>query len=113
LAGIVTYPEKDEVEQLIKGTALTAMIRVAKGLQAQSWPAEVHYDEEHTRAYLEVVSDQLDFLYEIRLREYLRPALPIPRPVRPQTRTATTTAPRCSCAEAVWPMTSTVTRTRS
>src|SRR5690554_721907 len=52
LAGIVTYPEKDEVEQFIKGTALTAMIRVAKGLQAQSWPAEVHYDEENTRAYL-------------------------------------------------------------
>ncbi|MDX9688036.1 BCCT family transporter [Halopseudomonas formosensis] len=78
LAGIVTYPEKDEVEQFIKGTALTAMIRVAKGLQAQSWPAEVHYDEEHTRAYLEVVSDQLDFLYEIRLREYLRPAFAHP-----------------------------------
>ncbi|SFQ56036.1 choline/glycine/proline betaine transport protein [Halopseudomonas formosensis] len=78
LAGIVTYPEKDEVEQFIKGTALTAMIRVAKGLQAQSWPAEVHYDEEHTRAYLEVVSDQLDFLYEIRLREYLRPAFANP-----------------------------------
>lgn len=78
LAGIVTYPEKDEVEQFIKGTALTAMIRVAKGLQAQSWPAEVHYDEENTRAYLEVVSDQLDFLYEIRLREYLRPAFAHP-----------------------------------
>ncbi|MGN5519282.1 BCCT family transporter [Halopseudomonas sp. Lyrl_26] len=78
LAGIVTYPEKDEVEQFIKGTALTAMIRVAKGLQAQSWPAEVHYDEENTRAYLEVVSDQLDFLYEIRLREYLRPAFANP-----------------------------------
>lgn len=78
LAGIVSYPEKDEVEQFIKGTALTAMIRVAKGLQAQSWPAKVHYDEEHTRAYLEVVSDQLDFLYEIRLREYLRPAFAHP-----------------------------------
>lgn len=78
LAGIVSYPEKDEVEQFIKGTALTAMIRVAKGLQAQSWPAEVHYDEENTRAYLEVISDQLDFLYEIRLREYLRPAFAHP-----------------------------------
>src|SRR5690554_1776031 len=79
LAGIVTYPEKDEVEQFIKGTALTAMIRIAKGLQAQSWPAEVHYDEEHSRAYLEVVvPDQLDFLYEIRLRDYLRPAFAHP-----------------------------------
>lgn len=75
LAGIVNYPRKDEVEQFIKGPALTAMIRVAKGLQGQSWPAEVHYDEEHRRAYLEViVPDQLDFLYEIRLRDYLRPA---------------------------------------
>src|SRR5690606_17889239 len=73
LAGIVHYPEKEEVEEFIKGTALTAMIRIAKGLQAQSWPAEVHYDEEHSRAYLEVVvPDQLDFLYEIRLRDYLR-----------------------------------------
>src|SRR5690606_24496528 len=61
LAGIVNYPEKDEVEQFIKGTAMTAMIRVAKGLQAQSWPAEVHYDEEHSRAYLQVVvPEQLD-----------------------------------------------------
>src|SRR5690606_16834183 len=50
LAGIVNYPEKDAVELFIKDTALTAMIRVAKGLQAQSWPAEVHYDEEHRRA---------------------------------------------------------------
>src|SRR5690606_14525024 len=41
LAGIVNYPEKGEVERFIKGTAMTAMIRVAKGLQAQSWPAEV------------------------------------------------------------------------
>ena len=79
LAGIINYPEKDEVEQFIKGPALTAMIRVAKGLQAQSWPAEVHYDEEHSRAYLEVVvPDQLDFLYEIRLRDYLRPAFAHP-----------------------------------
>ncbi|CEA00390.1 choline transporter [Pseudomonas saudimassiliensis] len=79
LAGIVNYPRKDEVELFIKETALTAMIRVAKGLQAQSWPAEVHYDEEHRRAYLEViVPDQLDFLYEIRLRDYLRPAFAHP-----------------------------------
>ena len=79
LAGIVNYPEKDEVELFIKDTALTAMIRVAKGLQAQSWPAEVHYDEEHRRAYLEVITpDQLDFLYEIRLRDYLRPAFAHP-----------------------------------
>lgn len=79
LAGIVNYPEKDAVELFIKDTALTAMIRVAKGLQAQSWPAEVHYDEEHRRAYLEViVPEQLDFLYEIRLRDYLRPAFAHP-----------------------------------
>ena len=79
LAGIVNYPAKDEVELFIKDTALTAMIRVAKGLQAQSWPAEVHYDDEHRRAYLEVITpDQLDFLYEIRLRDYLRPAFAHP-----------------------------------
>src|SRR5690606_6991939 len=79
LAGIVNYPEKDEVEQFIKGTAMTAMIRVAPGLQAQSWPAEVHYDQDHSRAYLEVVvPEQLDFLYEIRLRDYLRPAFAHP-----------------------------------
>jgi len=79
LAGIVNYPKKDEVEQFIKGPALTAMIRVAKGLQAQSWPAEVHYDEENLRAYLEViVPEQLDFLYEIRLRDYLLPAFAHP-----------------------------------
>ena len=57
---------------------MTAMIRVAKGLQAQAWPAEVHYDEEHSRAYLEVMSEQLDFVYEIRMREYLRPAFAHP-----------------------------------
>ena len=78
LAGIVNYPEKDEVEQFLRGTAMTAMIRVAKGLQAQAWPAEVHYDEEHSRAYLEVMSEQLDFVYEIRMREYLRPAFAHP-----------------------------------
>src|SRR5690606_4001764 len=79
LAGIVNYPRKDEVELFIKETALTAMIRVAKGLQAQSWPAEVHYDEEHRRAYLEViVQKQLDLLYEIRLRDDLRHAFAHP-----------------------------------
>ncbi|TBV09622.1 BCCT family transporter [Stutzerimonas kirkiae] len=80
LAGIVNFPRKDEVEHFVRRTVLPSMIRVGKGLEEQGWPARVSYDDDLGRAWLEVVKpEQLDFLYEIRLREYARPSFAYPQ----------------------------------
>ncbi len=48
-------------------------------LARQGWQAEVTYDEENVRAYLEVSrKERVDFLYDIRLCEYLVPDFAYP-----------------------------------
>src|SRR5699024_2999001 len=81
LAGIVDYPEKDTVKDFIVNDVTRAMNRLAQGLTEQNWPARVSTDDDPCRVFLEVEvhkPDQLDFLYEIRLREYELPAFANP-----------------------------------
>ncbi|WP_434457483.1 BCCT family transporter [Stutzerimonas urumqiensis] len=74
LAGLVTFPSRDEVEAFMSSTVLKAMRRVQRGLSEQEWPAEVHVDEAHSRLYLEVFREgQFDFIYEIRLMGHSMP----------------------------------------
>lgn len=74
LAGIVNFPNRSDVEGFIKKTVMPGMQRLSQNLIEQGWPAEAKLDNEHGRAYLEINKpDQLDFIYEVRLREYSRP----------------------------------------
>jgi choline/glycine/proline betaine transport protein len=75
LAGLVNFPDHEQVEAFVATTVVKGMRRVQRALQDRDWPAEVHEDSANGRVYLEVVKeDQLDFLYEIRLVRYATPA---------------------------------------
>lgn len=74
LEGLVTFPQRPEVEAFIETTVRTAMYQVQKELIHQGWNAEVHYDEPTHRVYLEVLRDnEIDFVYEIRLIDHELP----------------------------------------
>ncbi len=80
LAGIVNYPEHEAVQRFIETTVFDSLQRLGRNLRSQDWPAEVHYDPDLVRAYIEVIKpDELDFIYEIRLREYARPSFAFPQ----------------------------------
>lgn len=75
LAGMVNFPDREQVEGFMSSTVLKAMRRVQRELSGQEWTAEVHTDEAHSRLYLEVIKeDQVDFIYEIRMVGYAMPA---------------------------------------
>ncbi|GAA6132854.1 BCCT family transporter [Halopseudomonas sabulinigri] len=75
LAGIVNFPNRADVEGFINKTVLPGMQRLSQNLVEQGWPAEAKLDTEHGRAYVEIVKPgELDFIYEVRLREYTRPS---------------------------------------
>ncbi|MCQ4294488.1 BCCT family transporter [Pseudomonas stutzeri] len=75
LAGMVSFPSREDVDGFMNTTVLKAMRRVQRELSGQEWAAEVHTDEAHSRLYLEVIKDdQVDFIYEIRAVGYAMPA---------------------------------------
>lgn len=75
LAGMVSFPSRQNVDGFMSSTVLKAMRRVQRELSGQEWSAEVHTDEAHSRLYLEVIKDdQVDFIYEIRAVGYAMPA---------------------------------------
>ncbi len=77
--GLVTFPDREEVEQFIATTVRKAMHRVQRELNKQDWTAEVHYDEQTSRIYLEVGKDEyVDFIYDIRMLEHSLPDYAFP-----------------------------------
>lgn len=82
LQGLVTFPERAEVEEFMAGTVRKAMHRVQRELTRQDWMAEVHIDDVNSRIYLDVIKDeQVDFTYEIRLLENPLPDYAYPETV--------------------------------
>jgi choline/glycine/proline betaine transport protein len=74
LAGLVDFPKKEPVLEFINGPATESLQKVKEELKSQDWPAEFTTDEEHNRIILSVEKENdLDFAYEIRLRDYLLP----------------------------------------
>ena len=58
----------------IYGAAEESLKQVRDELKSQDWPAEFAEDKEHNRIMLTVERDkELDFAYEVRLRDYLLP----------------------------------------
>ncbi len=79
LAGMIRFPGRREVLDFIRGEVMDSMRRVRDGLREQGWHAEVVFDKENGRAFLEVIrNDEVDFIYDIRLCEYLRPNFSYP-----------------------------------
>lgn len=79
LANLVEFPSREEVEKFIMNTALPSMRQVEKELKAQDWPAQVFVDEALHRVRIEVFkAEQVEFIYEIRLRNYTLPGYAYP-----------------------------------
>ncbi|SFM49106.1 BCCT family transporter [Halopseudomonas yangmingensis] len=79
LASMVHFAERQQVVDFVEGTVMDSLKQVSQGLQEKGWPASVSHDPELCRAWLEVTRpEELDFLYEIRLRDYARPSFAYP-----------------------------------
>lgn len=82
LAGLVNFPNREDVEEFVNTTVLKALRRVERELAKQDWPAEVHIDEANSRIYIEVVKeDQIDFIYEVRMLQHALPDYAFPEMV--------------------------------
>ncbi|MCB2428026.1 BCCT family transporter [Methylophaga pinxianii] len=80
LAGLIHYPEYQQVADFIKTVAYPAMQNVESVLLEKGWPVKVFFDDTQHRAYIEVVrEDELDFIYEIRMRGYAMPTFAYPQ----------------------------------
>lgn len=79
LANLVEFPSKQEVESFIQNVVHPSMYQVEKELKQQGWPAEVFFDELDHRSRIEVIKgDQVEFIYEIRMRDYSMPGFAYP-----------------------------------
>lgn len=79
LMGLVTFPDKAQVQEFIATTVNKAMHRVQRELAKQDWASEVHFEEDSFRSYLEVKKeDKVDFIYEIRMVEHKLPDYAFP-----------------------------------
>lgn len=77
LADIVDYPDLTQVETFIQKNVISAMKHLGQGLDEKGWPATVTLQSDPCRATLDVEvhkPDELDFMYEVRLRAYELPA---------------------------------------
>lgn len=80
LTTLVNFPSRDDVETFIASTVLKAVRRVQRALVEQGWPAEYSFDEsDASRISLEVINEQLDFIYEIRVVEHVLPDFAYPQ----------------------------------
>ncbi|MCK9503436.1 MAG: BCCT family transporter [Porticoccaceae bacterium] len=68
LQGLVTFPDRQQVEEFIATTVIKAMGRVQQELIKQGWLAEIDIDAVSHRTCIEVRKGALiDFIYEIRI----------------------------------------------
>ena len=82
LAGLVNFPNREEVVEFVTTTVLKAFRRVERELAKQDWPAEVHTDEANSRVYIEVIKDDyVDFIYEVRILQHPLPDYAFPEMV--------------------------------
>ncbi|MCL5049782.1 BCCT family transporter [Aliidiomarina maris] len=71
LGALVNFPNQEEVLKFIQQDVQQALDKLKGSLESKQWPAEVTWDDANQRVYLEVkLEDQLDFFYEVRLREF-------------------------------------------
>jgi choline/glycine/proline betaine transport protein len=74
LAKLVEYPNKEDVSTFIKDVAHESMETVQTELKRRGWESEVYMDDDPVRTRIEVIkSEQMAFIYEVRLCEYIIP----------------------------------------
>lgn len=74
LSDLIEFPEREPVLDFIYGDAKSALKNVKQELRDKDWPAELKEDPDNDRIILTVErKKELDFAYEIRLRDYLLP----------------------------------------
>tara|TARA_Y100001973_G_scaffold38844_1_gene58442 strand:+ start:906 stop:2927 length:2022 start_codon:yes stop_codon:yes gene_type:complete len=74
LAGVVEFPQQQEVREFIEHTVIDCLNDVAKELKEHGWETETNFDSEHLRSILTVRKEgEVEFNYEVRLRAYQRP----------------------------------------
>ncbi len=80
LSSVINYPSAQEVTAFIEQSVLPAMQQVEHVLRSKRWPVHVNVAQSYQRAYIEVVLEQeLDFIYDIRMRSYDMPAFAYPQ----------------------------------
>ena len=74
LAKLVEYPNKEDVSRFIKDVAHESMETVQIELKRRGWESKVYMDDNPLRTRIEVVkSEQMAFIYEVRLCELVIP----------------------------------------
>jgi choline/glycine/proline betaine transport protein len=83
LAKLVEYPDKEDVSDFIKEVAHEGMQTVQIELKRRGWVSEVYIGDNPVRTRIEVTkSEQMAFIYEVRLCELVIPGFAFPqRPV--------------------------------
>lgn len=71
LSSLVDFPRTQDVLSYLEDKVHPYLKKLRDSLIEKKWPAEVTWDEPNSRIYIEVkIEDQLDFFYEIRVREH-------------------------------------------
>lgn len=71
LSSLVDFPRTQDVLSYLEDQVHPYLKKMRDSLVEKKWPAEVTWDESNNRIYIEVkIEDQLDFFYEIRVREH-------------------------------------------
>lgn len=91
LAKLVEYPNKVDVSNFIKDVAHESMETVQIELKRRGWESQVYMDDNPLRTRIEVIkSEQMAFIYEVRLCEYIIPGFAFSElPVETETQTDT------------------------
>jgi len=81
---IIEFPNKDEVERFINEDVTFAMEAVKEELSSYSWNAEIKNDKEKAISILRVEhSEDFDFIYEVRTKNYDTPSYAYPESINP------------------------------
>lgn len=74
LAGVVDFPQQQEVREFIEHTVMDCLNDVAKELREHEWETATEFDSDHVRSVLTVCKEgEVEFNYQVRLRGYQRP----------------------------------------
>lgn len=74
LAGVVDFPQQQEVREFIEHTVMDCLNDVAKELREHEWETATEFDSDHVRSVLTVCKEgEVEFNYQVRLRAYQRP----------------------------------------
>lgn len=81
---IIEFPNKDEVQRFINEDVVSAMKVVKEELSSYSWNAEIENDKEKAISILRVEhSEDFDFIYEVRTKNYDTPSYAYPESINP------------------------------